>query len=151
MLMTRTSSVLITNTGRSPCRERSSGLYANWNRRVKTEIPANMLPMPFKRARSPFAGNITFVRCKGLPHLILLVLLTPAIAAAQPRQNLKALFAAVGRIHNIDADLLEAMAEVESAGDPLTVSPKGAIGLMQLMPATATTLSVPDPFDPLSN
>ncbi len=57
----------------------------------------------------------------------------------------------VGRIHNIDAHLLEAMAEVESGGDPLSVSPKGALGLMQLMPATASTFSVLDPFDPLEN
>ena len=65
--------------------------------------------------------------------------------------DLKALFAIVGRMHNIDADLLEAMAEVESGGDPLSVSPKGALGLMQLMPATASAFSVLDPFDPVAN
>jgi hypothetical protein len=86
--------------------------------------------------------------------LILLIFLTPAAAAAQsmPGQpDLKAVFAVVGRIHNIDADLLEAMAEVESGSDPLSVSPKGALGLMQLMPATARAFSVPDPFDPVAN
>jgi soluble lytic murein transglycosylase-like protein len=70
---------------------------------------------------------------------------TPAAAAAHsiPRQpNLKALFAVVGRMHNIDPDLLEAMTEVESGGDSLSVSPKGALGLMQLMPATASAFSV---------
>jgi hypothetical protein len=85
---------------------------------------------------------------------ILLILLTSASAAAQsiPNQpNLKALFAAVGRMHNIDPDLLEAIAEVESAGDPLSVSPKGALGLMQLMPATASAFSVLDPFNPVAN
>jgi soluble lytic murein transglycosylase-like protein len=68
---------------------------------------------------------------------ILPILLTSANAAAQsiPKQlNLKALFAAVGRKHNIAPELLEAMAEVESGGDPLSVSPRGALGLMQLMP-----------------
>jgi hypothetical protein len=65
--------------------------------------------------------------------------------------NLKALFAAVGRMHNIDADLLEAMAEVESGGKPDSVSPKGALGLMQLMPGTASDFAVLDPFDPVSN
>jgi hypothetical protein len=85
---------------------------------------------------------------------ILLMFLTPAAAAAQsvPGQpNMRALFAVVGRMHNIDADLLAAMAEVESGGDPLSVSPKGALGLMQLMPATASAFLVPDPFDPVAN
>jgi Transglycosylase SLT domain len=54
-------------------------------------------------------------------------------------------------MRNIDADLLEAMAQVESGGDPLTVSPRGALGIMQLMPATASTFSVFDPFDPVAN
>src|SRR5260370_27566462 len=85
---------------------------------------------------------------------ILLMVLTPAAAAAQSipgHPDLKALFALVGRMHNIDADLLEAMAEVESGGNPLSVSPKGALGLMQLMPATASAFSVLDPFDPVAN
>jgi hypothetical protein len=85
---------------------------------------------------------------------ILLVFSMHAAAAAQsiPGQlNLKALFAMVGRMHNIDPDLLEAIAEVESGGDSLSVSPKGALGLMQLMPATASAFSVRDPFDPIAN
>jgi hypothetical protein len=85
---------------------------------------------------------------------ILVLVLTSAGAAAQfiPNQsNLKDLFAAVGRMHNIDPELLEAMAEVESGGDPLSVSPKGALGLMQLMPATAREFSVLNPFNPADN
>lgn len=85
---------------------------------------------------------------------ILVIVLTSAGAAAQfiPGQpNLKDLFAVVGRMHNIDPDLLEAMAEVESGGDPLSVSPKGALGLMQLMPSTAREFSVLDPFNPADN
>jgi soluble lytic murein transglycosylase-like protein len=54
-------------------------------------------------------------------------------------------------MHNIDPELLEAMAEVESGGDPLSVSPKGALGLMQLMPATASAFSVLNPFNPVAN
>ena len=54
-------------------------------------------------------------------------------------------------MHNIDPDLLEAMAEVESGGDSQSVSPMGALGLMQLMPATANAFSVLDPFNPAAN
>jgi hypothetical protein len=84
---------------------------------------------------------------------VLLCFLTPVRAAAQPiaQPNLKALFSAVGRMHNFDPDLLEAIAEVESGGDSQSVSRKGALGLMQLMPATASAFSVRDPFDPLAN
>ena len=85
---------------------------------------------------------------------ILLIFFTAAAAAAHsiPGQpDLKALFAVVGRMHNIDPNLLEAMAEVESGGDPLSVSPKGALGLMQLMPATASAFSVLDPFNPVAS
>ncbi len=94
----------------------------------------------------------SWVQKSALP--ILLIFFTPAVAAAQPiydQPNLKALFAMVGRMHNIDPDLLEAIAEVESGGDPLSVSPRGALGLMQLMPATANAFSVLNPFDPVAN
>lgn len=106
------------------------------------------------RTYSSWAGkNSTFwVRKSALT--ILVIVLTSAGAAAQfiPSQpNLNDLFAAVGRMHNIDPELLEAMAEVESGGDPLSVSPKGALGLMQLMPATARAFSVLNPFNPVAN
>jgi len=84
---------------------------------------------------------------------MLLAAMPAAVLAQLPPAgtNLRALFAAVGRMHNIDADLLAAMADVESGGNPESVSPKGALGLMQLMPGTASEFSVPDPFDPVSN
>jgi hypothetical protein len=53
--------------------------------------------------------------------------------------------------HGLEPALLTAMMEVESAFDPRAVSPKGARGLLQLMPATATRFGVGDPFDPVQN
>jgi soluble lytic murein transglycosylase len=40
---------------------------------------------------------------------------------------------------------------VESGGNTKAVSSKGAMGLMQLMPETASDLAISNPFDPLSN
>jgi len=53
--------------------------------------------------------------------------------------------------YNIDTELVLRIIEAESGGDPRAVSPKGAQGLMQLMPETARALGVQDPFDPVQN
>jgi soluble lytic murein transglycosylase-like protein len=55
------------------------------------------------------------------------------------------------RMHNIRPDLVRAVVQVESAFNPYAVSPKGAQGLMQLMPATQRTLGVSNPFNPFEN
>ncbi|MBE3602908.1 lytic transglycosylase domain-containing protein [bacterium] len=71
--------------------------------------------------------------------------------AAPGRFDLRAMFAAVGRMYAIDPDLLAAIAAAESDGRPDAISPKGAEGLMQLMPATARRYRVDDPFDPVES
>jgi soluble lytic murein transglycosylase len=53
--------------------------------------------------------------------------------------------------HGVDARLVEAIVQTESAGNPTAVSPKGARGLMQLMPERAAELGVRDSFDPVQN
>jgi hypothetical protein len=53
--------------------------------------------------------------------------------------------------HGVDARLAHAVVRVESNYRADAVSPKGAMGLMQLMPATARQYAVEDPFDPEQN
>jgi soluble lytic murein transglycosylase-like protein len=65
--------------------------------------------------------------------------------------DLRALAAAAARRHGIDPDLVLAVVGVESAFQPEAVSPKGARGLMQLMPQTAASLGVRDALDPAEN
>jgi hypothetical protein len=83
------------------------------------------------------------------------LLLCAGSARAQVSANSRAendrLFRAAAQLYSIDPDLLEAIATVESGGNSEAVSPKGAQGLMQLMPATANRFRVRDSFDPVSN
>jgi soluble lytic murein transglycosylase-like protein len=53
--------------------------------------------------------------------------------------------------YQVDPRLVHAMIRVESNYDPSAVSSKGAMGLMQLIPATAQRFGVRDPFDPGQN
>ena len=55
------------------------------------------------------------------------------------------------REFGVDPDLVNAVMYIESKGNPNSVSGKGAIGLMQLTPATATHLGVSDIFNPEEN
>ena len=57
----------------------------------------------------------------------------------------------VAKEHGVDAKLVRAVIQVESGYQERARSPKGAMGLMQLMPATARQYAVADPYDPLSN
>lgn len=59
--------------------------------------------------------------------------------------------AEMSRINNLEPALIKAIIKAESNGRMKAVSPKGAQGMMQLMPFTSARLKVSDPFDPIQN
>ncbi len=68
----------------------------------------------------------------------------------RPLAHLDAELVALARRHGVAPELVRAVIAAESAGNPRAVSSAGAIGLMQLMPATAASLGV-NPWQPLEN
>ena len=71
--------------------------------------------------------------------------------ALRPEQAYDHLIREAAEAHNVDAALIKAVMRTESAFDPRAVSPAGAQGLMQLMPALAQEMGVGDVFDPRQN
>jgi len=75
----------------------------------------------------------------------------PAAVAPAVTLSLAEIVARSGRSNGLDPDLIHSVIAAESAGNARAVSPKGAAGLMQLMPLTARSLDVSDVFDPTQN
>jgi soluble lytic murein transglycosylase-like protein len=81
----------------------------------------------------------------------------PAIRSTRPagsravREQFEPLVREYAARHALRPDLVRAVIQVESGFDPRARSPKGAMGLMQLMPDTARELGVNDPYDPADN
>ena len=67
------------------------------------------------------------------------------------RRTLDSLITEMAERHSLDPDLVRALIKVESNFNPVAVSHKGAMGLMQLIPRTARALGVRDVFDPKEN
>jgi hypothetical protein len=70
---------------------------------------------------------------------------------AHPQTNLTDVVNQASGRYRLDPDLVNSVIKAESDFNPRAVSPKGAQGLMQLMPGTASGLGVPNAFDPRAN
>jgi soluble lytic murein transglycosylase-like protein len=77
----------------------------------------------------------------------------PALETTREVQDLQlgASIAAAAMRHGLDPALVLAVIGAESAHDPNAVSPKGAIGLMQILPETAALMGLPEPADPANS
>ena len=78
-------------------------------------------------------------------------LVSPAQPVANKTVDLDEVVREASMRRQLDPDFVNSVIKAESNFHPRAVSPKGAQGLMQLMPGTAALLGVRDPFDPRAN
>jgi len=91
--------------------------------------------------------------CSSARHEATSIARSDAPTAASPTAvtTLEDLIDQAAARHHVDPQLVEAIVQVESQGNPHALSSKGAQGLMQLIPATSERLGVEDPYDPRQN
>ena len=121
-------------------------LYVNANGSSYVDVPTAEIEH-FEAAEEPPSG----------PRLPASGLNSPLLAksarngAPDPQLDLNAVVNAASGRYRLDPDLVSSVIKAESGFNVRAVSPKGAQGLMQLMPDTALKLGVPDAFDPRAN
>jgi soluble lytic murein transglycosylase-like protein len=76
---------------------------------------------------------------------------SPARPAAPPVANIPDIVNSASATYHLDPDLVNSVIHAESGFNSRAISPKGAQGLMQLMPSTAGQLGVANAFDPKAN
>jgi len=106
-----------------------------------TELPAALV-VSFETEDAPAPAPT--------PTVPAAVPLPPVLAVAPPPVTPAGLAADAARKFSLPESFIRSVMQVESAFQPAAISPKGAIGLMQLMPSTARDLRV-DPLDPRQN
>ncbi|MEN2993897.1 MAG: lytic transglycosylase domain-containing protein [Thermodesulfovibrio sp.] len=67
------------------------------------------------------------------------------------RQELEKIVEEKSKFYGVDPKLIKEIIREESGWNPYAISPKGAMGIMQLMPQTAILMGVKNPFDPIQN
>lgn len=93
---------------------------------------------------------VRFDQDQALPPTIPVAPITAPPLTPKP-QNLSEVINKISDQHHLDPDFIGSVIHAESGFNPRAVSPRGARGLMQLMPQTASKLGVTNSFDPNAN
>ena len=124
-------------------------------RRCAAGVVAVLLGAGAAAAGERVAGVMTFVDRGGAKRMVSVPApaKTPAvpIGSADRRLALWPHVQEVARAQGLDPNLVDLMIRMESGYNPRAVSPKGARGIMQLLPSTAHAYGVSDLFDPREN
>lgn len=146
--------------GQDAIRQRMSALQTKLDQRLgPRSTPPPPLTQPNAGASpSGLVGNISMGEVSGSfdQQLAGVASLRPMSISGmnlvpQGPDGLRQLIQKIAGEEGMDPALIEAVVATESAYDPNAVSPVGAQGLMQLMPATGRSLGVKDPFNPEEN
>jgi soluble lytic murein transglycosylase-like protein len=108
-----------------------------------------LIEAPVSQKAKPMTGSaqdVAYAAVPVEPRAALARFTVPALPS-----RLLPMILSVARDHRLSAPLLAAVAAAESAFDPGAVSPKGAAGLMQLMPATAQRFKVGNRYSPIQS
>jgi soluble lytic murein transglycosylase-like protein len=123
-------------------------VHAQQPQRVRTAMAASI-----EKQRASVEQQLKFIKSPVPPVLVMppsFAVPPPVAYACEPvaQPELSKMIDSVAREHSVDPALVREVARQESGFRPCVVSPKGAEGLMQLMPSTQTQLEVRNPFDP---
>jgi soluble lytic murein transglycosylase-like protein len=108
-------------------------------------------PIVKQQAATPAKASVKAVSAAPAAPVPAQVQLPVAAAQVAPTPDLDQLIREASRKNRLDPDFVSSVIKAESNYKPTAVSKKGARGLMQLMPATASQLGVADAFDPRAN
>ena len=98
---------------------------------------------------APHAAKVRAVESQPLPNIS--VNIDSYVAPIDVRYAYDDIIAEAASLYGLDPRMIKAVMQTESAFNAMAVSPVGAIGLMQLMPAVAEEYGATDPLDPRQN
>jgi soluble lytic murein transglycosylase-like protein len=124
---------------------------------TKVHALAQQAPDPAQKIRAAMQASLDQQQAsvrkqvESLRSAVTVSISTEVPCDAVPEAQLTSLIDDAANREDLQSNLIRAVVQKESAGRPCAVSPKGAQGLMQIMPATASQFSVSDAFDPKQN